>query len=252
MTLRLLPATAPRGLLLLAALPAIVCAVLLGAVPQDAHAARNCPQRAGTISIKPLGRVWHQGGSLYACTTVYAKPPRARRVGPWKPGTKVAFDGVNAVWTVPLVRGGVRSDRVWGATAETGRRWLSGTRLIAPTAAAAAREARVQRLLATDQGAAWVTRTGEVVLAVKSPESDPEAVGALPAPLHADHSLVLVGRWAEAAPDALAASARLEELEGDGDECGGVNPYRLTVQPDAAGPRVGAVWMGGWSRPDCG
>ena len=90
------------------------------------------------------------------------------------------------------------------------------------------------------------------MLALHAPESDPEAVGTLPAPLQADRALLLVGTWADAAPDALAASARLEELDGDGDECGGVNPYRLTVQPDAGGPRLGAQWFGGWSRPDCG
>lgn len=251
MTVRSLPAHARRGVLVLAAVPAILCALLLGAVPQDAHAARDCPKRPGSIAVKPLGRVWHQGGSLYACTTVYAKPPRARRVGPWKPGAKVVFDGVNVVWTVPVVRDGVRSDRVWGATAQTGRRWLAGTRLIPPTADAPAAEARLQRLLVADQAAAWVTRTGEVVLAVKFPESDPEADGTLPAPLHADHSLVLVGRWTDEIV-AMARSARLEELEGDGDECGGVNPYKLIVQPVSPGPIVGVTWMGGWSRPDCG
>ena len=252
MTTRPLPSPARRGALLLTALPAIVCALALGAAPQDAQAARDCPKRADTIAVRPLGRVWHAAGSLYACTTVYAKPPHRRRLGPWKRGAKVAFDGVNVVWTTPLVRNGVRSDRGWAGSAETGQRWLSGARLIPATAGAEPGEARVQRVLGTDRGGGWVTQTGAVVLALSSPESDPEAVGTLPAPLRADHHLVLVGTWADAAPDALAASARLEELDGDGDECGGVNPYKLTVQPDPAGARIGATWSGGWSRPDCG
>jgi hypothetical protein len=234
------------------ALPALLATLALVPGAAQARTSHDCPKRAGTLSVKPLGRAWHQAGSLYACTTVYGRAPRLRRLGPWKPGTTVVFDGVDAVWTVPLVRAGVRSDRVWAASAQTGRRWLSGTRLIPASAGAPAGEARVQRLLGRDEGAAWVTRSGQVVLALHAPESDPEAVGALPAPLQADRALLLIGTWPAAAPDALAASARLEELEGDGDECGGVNPYRLTVQPDAAGPRVGALWSGGWSRPDCG
>jgi hypothetical protein len=227
-------------------LPLLLAACALTAVltgPAQARKSYDCPKRAGTLAVKPLGRVWHQAGSLYACTTVYGRRPQLRRLGPWKAGTRIAFDGVGVVWTVPLLRGGVRSDRAWAASAEDGRRWLAGRRLLP------AGEARVQRVLGTDQGAAWVTTGGAVVLALRSPQSDPEAVGTLPAAPVADRGLVVLGPFAGAG---AAASATLEELEGDGDECGGANPYRLTVQPEPGADRVGVTWWGGWERPFCG
>jgi hypothetical protein len=237
----MIPRRASLALLLAAC---AFAAVLAG--PAQARKSYDCPKRAGTLAVKPLGRVWHQAGSVYACTTVYGRAPKLRRLGPWKAGTRVAFDGVNVVWTVPLARDGVRSDRAWAASAEDGRRWLSGRRLLP------AGEARVRRVLGTDQGAAWVTTDGVVVLALRWPQSDPEAVGALPAAPQADRGLVVVGPFAAADHAALAASATLEELEGDGDECGGVNPYKLTVQPDPGADRVGVTWWGGWERPFCG
>lgn len=230
-------------------LPLLLAAGVLATgltAPAQARTSHDCPKRAGTLAVKPLGRVWHHAGSLYACTTVYGRAPKPRRLGPWKPGTRVAFDGVDVVWSVPLTRDGVRSDRAWAASAEDGRRWLSGRRLL-PSG-----EARVQRLLGADQGAAWITTGGAVVLALRSPQSDPEAVGTLPAPPQADRGLVVLGPLTAADPAALAASATLEELDGDGDECGGVNPYRLTVQPDPAADRIGVTWWGGWERPFCG
>jgi hypothetical protein len=236
--------TPPRSLLGLVLAAGTLAAVLAG--PAQARKSYDCPKRAGTLAVKPLGRVWHQAGSLYGCTTVYGRRPVLRRLGPWKPGTRVVFDGVDVVWTVPLVRAGARSDRVWAASAQDGRRWLSGHRLLRST------EARLGRLLGADQGAGWVTTDGAVVLALRSPQSAPEAVGTLPAPPQADGGLVVLGPFAAADPAALAASATLEELEGDGDECGGVNPYRLTVRPDSAGERVGVTWWGGWERPFCG
>jgi hypothetical protein len=211
-----------------------------GAAAAPAH--RDCPARPGTLARTSMGRVWHAGPSLYGCTTVYGRRPHARRLGPWRGAGAVRFDGVTAAWTVPLVRDGVRSDRVWAASAEDGRRWLSGTRLVPASAQGPAREGRVQRLLLRSQGAAWVTRAGEVVLALADPQ----------APLAPSRQLVLVGRWTAPAPATWAPTATLTTGEGDGDECGGVNPYTLTVRPDAAAPAVGATWTGGWSRPFCG
>jgi hypothetical protein len=234
-------------------LPVIVLAAafaLAGAAPAAAKS-DNCPKEKGTLAKEPLGRIWHRGHSLFGCTVVFDIRPRARRLGPWAPGTKVAWDGVQALWTVPLVRNGVRSDRMWSADAEDGTRWLKGKRLVPKTAQAPAHEARVQQLIVADQGGAWITRGGDAVLFVRQPNGDPVAVGTPPAPLTPDGELLLVGTFTGVAPSALAATAKLHEGEGDGDECGGSNPYTLTVQPDPAAPPLGATWTGDWVRPDC-
>src|SRR3954464_3579077 len=106
-------------------------------VPAAAHAKAyaNCPARSGTLAKDGFGRVWHTKATLYGCTTVYGRRPRTRRLGPWKPGTKGAWDGRHAGWRVPLTRGGVRRDRVYAGSAEDGSRWLLGTRARPATAA---------------------------------------------------------------------------------------------------------------------
>lgn len=229
----------------------LLAALLIAPAAADA-APRDCPARAGTLARTSMGRVWHAGGSLYGCTTVYGRRPHTQRLGPWRGAGPLRFDGVTAAWTVPLVRGGVRSDRVWAASAEDGRRWLSGTRLVPASSQGPAREGRVQRLLLRDRGAAWVTRAGEVVLALAAPQDAPMSLAQPPLALTASHQLLLLGRWPAPAAAALAATAVLTEADGDGDECGGVNPYTLLVRPDPAAPAVGATWTGGWERPFCG
>jgi hypothetical protein len=225
---------------------------LLVAAPQAAQA-NSCPAKKGTLAHDRLGRVWHSGHSLYACTTGYGRAPRARRLGPWDSGTKVAWDGSSAAWSVPLTRNGVRSDRGWVASAEDGKRWLLGTRLIPATTSTPAAEARVQRLFVFGESAGWVTQDGGVVLAVHSPQDAPAPFGTLPTAPTADHKLVLVGRWPSTNAAALAATVQLGAFDGDGDECGGSERYRLTLAPDASTTtRAGVSWFGGWERPFCG
>jgi hypothetical protein len=237
-----------RSALLLATVAVVVAA------PTAASAsARSCPAERGTLAHDRFGRVWHAGHSLYACTTVYGRAPRARRLGPYATGTKVAWDGSSAAWSVPLTRHGVRSDRAWVASAEDGKRWLLGTRLVPTTTTTTtpAAEARIQRLFVFGESAGWVTRDGSVVLAVHSPQDTPQAFGTLPTPPHADHKLVLVGAWPTTAAASLATTVQLGAFDGDGDECGGSETYRLTVAPEDA-TRIGVTWTGGWERPFCG
>ncbi|HEX6389995.1 MAG TPA: hypothetical protein VFZ89_11120, partial [Solirubrobacteraceae bacterium] len=224
-------------------------ALLAGAAP--AGAAQSCPAKNGTLAKNSFGRVWHKGASLYACTTVYGHRPRARRMGPYKPQTRVAFDGVNVAWTTPLTRDGVRSDRAWAGSADTGRRWMDGKRLIPASGDQPEREARIKRILVEDRGVAWLTRTGDVTMALQFPETDPQAIGTLPAPLKPDGQRLLVGSFGETAVAQIAATLKLTEGDGEGDECGGVNPYRLTFQASGGGPVLGAEWWGGWVSTNC-
>jgi hypothetical protein len=239
------------------ALPVLFFGVLLlAALPGAAQAGRSagCPAQRGTLAHDGFGRVWHQGASLYGCTTVYGRRPRSRRLGPWRPGAKVAWDGSDAVWSVPLTRGGeVVGDRVYAADAQDGTRWLLGARALPAAATAGAGEARVQRVFAHGATAAWVTTGGAVVFALRSPEDDPAAEGALGATPVADGHLTLVGTWTGRSPTDLGRTLAIDSAGGDGDECGGSEEYRLTVVPDAgSGARVGVRWLGGWSRPFCG
>jgi hypothetical protein len=232
-------------------LPALATA-LLAATPAAADAAstKSCPARANTLAKTNLGRVWHAKGSLYACTTVYGRKPNAKRLGPWKTGGKVAWDGSDAVWSVPLSKNGkVVGDRVYAADAEDGSRWLLGAR------AGISAEARTQRMFAWGTTGGWVTKDGSVVFAQRSPQQAPTAIGALPAAPTASGKLVLVGRWTSATPTDLGRTVKIDVTpdSGDGDECGGAEEYRLTLVPDAStGDRVGVAWWGSWERPFCG
>jgi len=163
----------------------------------------------------------------------------------------VAFDGARVAFTVPLVRDGVRSDRVYAGDVGDGSRWLLGRVLVPASAAAPEREARVQRLAVLDQGVGWVTTTGEVVMAVQSPEGDPVPIGTVPGPLKADRTLLLIGRFPDAGAAALGRSMQLKEESSEGDECGGTTPYVLTVMPDPAAARIGARWFSNYQSLNC-
>ncbi len=221
------------------------------AVPAAASAKGDCPPRKGTLAHNGVGRIWHQRTSLYGCTTVYGHNPRARRLGPYKTGVKVTFDGVEVAWTVPLTRDGVRSDRVYAGNVDDGSRWLLGRRLVPATASAPEHEARLQKLVLRDQSVAWVTTDSDLVFAMRSPDADPTPIGTLPAPLAVDRNLLLVGSFPTTDPAALAATMELKELNGEGDECGGSNPYTLTAKPDPASARIGARWFGSWASTNC-
>jgi hypothetical protein len=238
-------------------IPTLAAVVLAFAVPASASASasasKDCPPHRGTIAKKFGGVVWHSGTSLFACTVVYGQKPHTVRLGPWSPKSRVDFDGMTAAWTTPLVRDGVRSDRAWLATADgPGKRWIGGARLIPASAAGPAREARIQRIVIRDQGAAWVTRTGEVVLALAEPAgSEPAPLGGLATTLKPSERYLFVGAFPGVRASELAKTLTLKEESGDGDECGGVNPYLVTVQPDAGGTPVGASWDGYWNRLSC-
>ena len=90
---------------------------------------------------------------------------------------------------------------------------------------------------------------GDVVFALRSPQSVPAAIGTA-GPQHSGQ-YVLLGSWPSMPARELAATLTLHELPGDGDECGAVNPYELMVRPDAAAPALGVRWGGYWSSTNC-
>ncbi len=226
---------------------------ILAAVPGAPAIARDasddCPRQRGTIATAPLGRVWHRGTTLYGCTAVYGHRPRTKRLGSWSPTTRVSFDGVNVAWTVRCTVGERRVDRIWAANIDSGVRWLKGAPLIPRAGAPKAREERAQLVQLRDQGVAWVTQAGDVVFALRSPESSPEPIGGAAPKLSGQY--VLLGSFTALPARDLAATLTLKELPGDGDECGAVNPYELTVQPDANQPALGVRWDGYWSSTNC-
>ncbi len=233
---------------------AVTALVALGACSAPASASTaataakgDCPARKGTLAKNSIGRIWHRRGSIYGCTTVYGEPANRRRLGPYTTGAKVAFDGANVAFTVSRVRDGKRVDRVFAANVDDGRRWLVGRKAVPAAAAEPEHEARIQKLSLRDQSVAWITRTGDVVMAMREPASEPTPIGAPPGPLTVVRNLLLVGRFPGTGATALARSMRYKELPGEGDECGGGNPYTLTVRPDASGRPVGVEWHGHWT-----
>ena len=111
----------------LATTAALALAIIGLAAPSGALArSHKCPHHHGQLAGDSFGDVWHHGASLYACTTVFDHKPGTRRLGPWTSATKIAWDGLNAVWSVR--QNGI--DRMWAANADNGKRWLSGTNLV--------------------------------------------------------------------------------------------------------------------------
>ena len=203
---------------------ALLAAAALLAVPAGPPSARapTCPAKAGTLFHSSYGRAWHARGSLYSCTTVYGHK-RVVRLGPWKSGSKLAWEPTHAAWSVPAARG----DRIWAGSTENGKRWLLGTRALG------AAEARVQRLFVYDSTAAWVTKAGAVVFALEQPQADPEAIGTLPSAPAARSHLAVAGTFDRRCrrPTSAARSGSTPPNE-DGDECGGAADYRVTFAPD--------------------
>jgi hypothetical protein len=232
----------------------IALGTLAALSPGVASAAKDhtCPRHTGQIAKTPIASVWHKGFALYGCSTEFDHRPTAKRMGPWDPRSIVVMDGGTQVaWTMPQTIYGVRSDRVFAGDTDSGKRWLSGTRLIPQGAGQPFKEARIARLIAVDQSAAWITTTGDVVLALNQPNGPATAVGSPPAPLVPVKQLLLVGSFQTVNLFSLTASATLTEGDGDGDECGGANPYTLSVTP-AGMATLGATWNGYWTSTEKG
>lgn len=248
-----------------------------------AHAADpKCPKHKNELVRSAGGVLWTSNGSakagnLYVCTAYYGDPPVSRLIGPWTKGSKLAFTGSTVVWTVRKKdSAGSPIDAMYAADGPYGT-WLKGVR---PTVGPGnALDQRVSRLAVYGDAAAWVTTKGTVMMAVPSP-NDPqaEAVGegtagaaapvvpgvtddpnltaaellsysqGLSSSLQGTGRRLLIGRWTALAGPEFANTLKVGDGGGgDGDECGGVSSYKVTVRPVAGQPRVGASWMSDWS-----
>jgi hypothetical protein len=238
-----MPSTAPR---LAAAAFLLLCTALasVAATPADA-ASKACKPRAGTVFRDAKTRIFHERRALFACTTLTASGrPRTVRMGPWTAGGRAVSDGSYVAWTTKRTLDGTRVDRVWAGSVD-GRRFLSGARAIPAAGPVAAQEGRVQRLLVTTYGAAWVTTTSDVVLAIGGlPTLDPQPIETLPAVPQPSGRTLLVGSWPATPAATLAATAELRHDFGETDDCGGSMWHDLTVDPDGDGTRLGVRWDG--------
>lgn len=257
----------------LAAVAAVTSGPLVApasAIPQG----YECPAHTGEFARTGASVLWPgkvKGKNvLYGCTAFYGEKPRSFRLGPWNKASKASFDGQTVVWTAR--KPGTKEDAVWVADASVGSTWLRGVR--PTTGKGSSADVKVERLVAAGEVAAWVTTRGTLVMAVSSPQDDAQAIGAsspaatqtpatspttgapqgLLSPLVAKGKRIVIGRWEALASPAFADSLEVLVGDGEGDECGGVNPYDVTVEPLAGGARVGAEISAYWgsSSEVCG
>lgn len=248
------------------------------AVP--ASAATSCKTQPGLIAKKNGAVLWTKGGSLYVCTAFYGDPAKTAKIGPWGKGSKYAFEGGNVLWTVRTNAGSDAGaeDRIYAADGPFGV-WLKGVRLT--TGPTSALDRSVKALKISGDAAGWVTTKGTVMAAVHTPDTGvpPEPIGAgtpgaaapvvpgvtdvVPAPtsenvlsypqglsgpsVKPSGRRFLVGRWTALPNAAFAKTLSVKYGDGDGDECGGAGDYRITVQPVAGQPAVGADWSTSWT-----
>lgn len=265
------------------AVVALAFGLAIGAVVPTAGGAATpkCQKHKNELIRSGGGVLWTSKGSskdgtLYVCTAYYGDPPVQRTLGPWTKQSKVAFNGSTVLWTVrkKASGGAPATDLIYAADGPYGV-WLKGVRAV--TGPTSTIDTKVSRLQVFGDSVAWVTTQGEVMMGVKSPNgAEPEAVGAgtpgaaapvvpgvtdiahsaaevlgypqgLRDPLKPTGKRLLIGRWAALASPEFADTLEMKDAGGDGDECGGVSSVRVTVEPVAGEPRVGATWSTDWS-----
>lgn len=269
------------------ALTLVLCALTGGGLAPAAAQADGsidrCPRHAHEIHRTGGSVVWERGGSLFGCVAGYRNPQlggvedqdpsydyphtKARRLGPWSPGSRIVFDGVEAVWAYRTrSKAGEPVDRLYAIDVRAGKAWLRGTR---PTFDLADRV--VEHLALGVNFAAWITTRGTVFAAAEggfgadSGPQDPfdlEPVGAgtsgadgLATTLAPQGHRLLVGRFPNATPQQRATFRlkRLSDLDMENEQCIGSYRWETTIVPVAGAPRVGAIWRGAYfpTEPEC-
>jgi hypothetical protein len=248
------------------ALTAAALPLAVATSPASARAKGDCPKHTGEFGRKGGSVLWpgpYAGKTvLFGCTAFYGEGPKNFRLGPWAKGSTWAFDGSTAAWVIKGAGG--NADRVYVGDASAKYTWLPGLSPVVGKGAKA--DGKVSKIVVSGEVAAWVTTKGTVVAAARGHDEEPETEGAelaaakpdpavspstglaqgLVSPLAFNGKRFVLGRFEAAAGKALAASLKIAVGQGEGDECGGVNPYTVTVAP-IAGQRVGATWFTSWT-----
>ncbi|MDQ3722397.1 MAG: hypothetical protein M3376_04880, partial [Actinomycetota bacterium] len=216
--------------------------VVLGAAAGSAQSARCAPQAGALANVgNGFGRVWHRGRVLYACSIQSSGRPRTRRIGPWTPATKIAFDGQNLAWTVRMVVGGRLTDRVWASGLDNGARWLVAQKPNPAGPDRASRESLVLRIVGRGGAVGWVTANGALVAAVRNPGDAPIPIGTPAiAPALLQKHLIALGTYHGVSARSLANSLKIADVQSEGDDCGGIIANDITVRPGPSAEPVGA------------
>lgn len=224
------------------------------AVPAAAVAqprSKTCPAKPHTLLKASEARVWRVGRVLWSCVVLGNAAPKTHRLGAWTRGTQLFLEGIELAWTTRRTSAGATSDRIWAANTYTGERSMTDLPLVPASGALPAREARLQRLVGVDSAVlAWVTQSGDVVMAQDEPQDDPTPAGALAGRLVPDRQRLLVASYPGMDPFVLGSSLHLFAMDGDGDECETVSDYGLTFV-DGTSHATGVIWSGGARNPLC-
>lgn len=170
---------------------AATLSVALGATavpgpPQAAEAAVSCPKPKSTVASKGGTRAWVSADALRVCVKRGSRT-RIRTFGPWSRKSRIRLDDGSVVWTTRTTRGGKPVDRLWARRTDGSPRWMGGLRA-APRGTP--KDERLRTLVTgTEVGetgdiaapaAAWVTRSGAVVVArsadVEGPGDEPRTL----------------------------------------------------------------------------
>jgi len=221
------------------------CAAALLAAPvvTTAVGAQRCEPQRGAIANVGNGsaRLWHRGRALYACSVGSSGRPVIRRMGPWTPATKVAFDGLELAWTVRIVVGGTPTDRVWASRVDDGSRWLVAQKPNPAAADKASRDSLVLRIVGRGGAVGWITAGGAFVAAVHNPNDAPTPIGTPTiAPTLLQKHLIALGTYDGVSPRTLANSLKIADVQSEGDECGGRIDNDITARPGSSAAPVGA------------
>lgn len=251
----------PRPLTRSLPIAALLGTVLLaGPATGTAAAAKHtpCPTTGTTLAkdVSPNLRVWREGTTLKACTRRAGGRRYVRTLGVWSTDTRIATGTGTVAWTTRgQTDGGELVDAVTTADVRTGKRWLKTVRAIpAAGSSTPAADDRVLRLVTSDTATAWVTARGVVAAAVAALDDEPTSLfgEGRPSvePFHVGCRFVL----GDAGPaDAASVAKRLRlTVGGDGDECGGVDEFRVAVPSFGTQPDLVFVYLTrDWTSDRC-
>lgn len=186
-------------------------------------------------------------------------------LGPWSKGSRVVFDGVEAVWAYRTTsKAGEPIDRMYAIDVRDGKPWLRGARPTFDTA-----DRTVERMKLGQNFASWITARGTVMAAAEGgfggteTPNDPfdlalvgagtaGAAGLVPA-LAPQGNRLLIGQFPNLTPEGRA-TLKLKRLfdanSMENEECIGSHRWETTIEPGPGLPRVGGTWRAAYFPSD--